>query len=379
MTTDIAIAGIGAVAEAHAMSLADIEGATLVAGSCRTESRGREFADEFDCTWYGDTAEMLDAESPDVLHVCTPSGAHLQPTLAAAERGVDVLCEKPLEITTERIDEMVAAADEAGIRLGGIFNQRFNPVVRQLHAAASDERFDDLAVANAYVPWWREDDYYDGAWQGTEELDGGGALMNQSIHGIDAVQWLAGAAGADGVAGGADAAGADGVAGGAGAGDSGGDNPVEEVFAYTDTRAHEDDIVEVEDTAVAVLRYRDGTLGQILGATSMYPGSLKRVQLAGRGGTAEILEDELVTWQFREERDDDAAVRERFGETESGGGAADPMSIDYANHRRNIEAFLDARASGEDYLLDASEARKAVEIIEAIYESAERGVPVRLD
>jgi len=357
MTTDIAIAGIGAVAEAHAMSIADIEGATLVAGSCRTESRGREFADEFDCAWYGDTAEMLDAESPGVLHVCTPSGAHLEPTLAAAERGVDVLCEKPLEITTERIDEMVAAADEAGTRLGGIFNQRFNPVVRQLHEAASEGRFDDLSVASAYVPWWRDDDYYDGAWQGTEELDGGGALMNQSIHGIDAVQWLAGAAGAD--------SGAD-------------DNPVEEVFAYTDTRAHDGDIIEVEDTAVAVLRYRDGTLGQILGATSMYPGSLKRIQLAGRGGTAEVLEDELVTWQFREERDGDAAVRERFGETESGGGAADPMSIDYANHRRNIEAFLDARASGEDYLLDASEARKAVEIIEATYESAERGVSVRV-
>jgi predicted dehydrogenase len=110
----------------------------------------------------------------------------------------------------------------------------------------------------------------------------------------------------------------------------------------------------------------------------MYPGSLKRVQLAGRGGTAEILEDELVTWQFREERDDDTEIRERFGETDSGGGAADPMSIDYANHRRNIEAFLDARANGEDYLLDASEARKAVEIIEAIYESADRGEPVRL-
>jgi len=363
--TDIAIAGIGSVAEVHALSIGDIDGAEVVAGSCRTESRGRAFAEQFDCTWYADTAEMLDAEEPDVLTVCTPSGAHLEPTLAAAERGVDVLCEKPLEITTERIDEMVVAAEEAGIVLGGVFNQRYNPVVRQLHEAASEGRFDDLAVANAYVPWWREDDYYDGAWQGTEELDGGGALMNQSIHGIDAIQWLAGAAGAAGE-------------GGRGSADAN-PNPVEEVFAYTDTRAHDDDIIDVEDTAVAVLRYRDGTLGQILGATSMYPGSLKRLQLAGRGGTAEVLEDELVTWQFREERDDDPAVRERFGETESGGGAADPMSIDYANHRRNIEAFLEARASGEDYLLDASEARKAVEIIEAIYESAERGEPVRIE
>ncbi|QLH79836.1 Gfo/Idh/MocA family oxidoreductase [Halosimplex rubrum] len=355
MTVRIAIAGIGAVAAMHAESVADIDGAELVAGSCRTEERGREFAEEYDCTWYADTEAMLDAEAVDVLSVCTPSGAHLEPALAAADRGVDVLCEKPLEITTDRIDEMVAAADEAGIRLGGIFNQRYNPVVRKLREAASDGRFGSLSVANAYVPWWRDDGYYDGAWQGTEELDGGGALMNQSIHGIDAIQWIASAGGAGGESNG---------------------NPVEEVFAYTARRAHDDDIVEVEDSAVAVLRYRDGTLGQILGATSMYPGSLKRLQIAGRDGTAEIEEDELVTWRFREEREDDEAVRAEFGETESGGGAADPMSIDYANHRRNIADFLDARRTDEPYMLDASEARKAVAIIEAIYESAERGEPV---
>jgi predicted dehydrogenase len=358
MTERIAIAGIGAVAAMHAESIADIDGAELVAGSCRTAERGREFAAEYDCTWYEATEAMLDAEAVDVLSVCTPSGAHLEPTLAAADRGVDVLCEKPLEITTERIDEMVAAADEAGIRLGGIFNQRYNPVVRRVREAASEGRLGDLSVANAYVPWWRDDDYYDGAWQGTEDLDGGGALMNQSIHGIDAIQWIASAAGAGGESAG---------------------NPVEEVFAYTARRAHDDDIVEVEDSAVAVVRYRDGTLGQILGATSMYPGSLKRLQVAGRDGTAEIEEDELVTWRFREEREADEAVREEFGETESGGGAADPMSIDYANHRRNIAAFLDARREDEPYMLDASEARKAVAIIGAIYESAERGEPVRVE
>jgi predicted dehydrogenase len=111
----------------------------------------------------------------------------------------------------------------------------------------------------------------------------------------------------------------------------------------------------------------------------MYPGSLKRIQLGGRGGTAEIEEDELVTWQFREERDDDPEVRARFGETESGGGAADPMSIDYANHRRNIEDYLSAVEAGEPFMLDGAEARKAVEIITSIYESAARGEPVRIE
>ncbi|MFB6074410.1 MAG: Gfo/Idh/MocA family protein [Haloarculaceae archaeon] len=355
-THRIAIAGIGAVAELHARSIGDIDAAELVAGSCRTGERGREFAAEFDCSYYAETARMLDAEAPDVLIVTTPSGAHREPALAAIDRGVDVLCEKPIEITTERVDELIAAADAAGVRLGGVFNQRYNPVVQTVHEAASEGRLGDLAACNAYVPWWRDDDYYEGSWHGTADLDGGGAVMNQSIHGVDAVQWLAGAAA-----------------------DIDLDvNPVAEVFAYTDRRAH-GDVMEVEDTAVAVLKYRDGTLGQLLGATSMYPGSLKRIQLAGRGGTAEIEEDELVTWQFREERPADADVRERFGETETGGGAADPMSIDYANHRRNVAAFLEARAADEPFMLDAREARKAVAVVEAVYASAERGEPVAVE
>lgn len=350
----IAIAGIGAVADMHALSIGDVEEATLVAGSCRTGSRGRAFADEYDCTWFSDTGRMLDESDPDVLIVCTPSGAHLEPTLAAADRRIDVLCEKPVEITTERIDRMAEACEEAGVALGGVFQQRFTDVFGEVHAAAEAGRFGDLSVASAYVPWWRDDDYYDGAWQGTEELDGGGAMMNQSIHGIDTVQWLAGTA----IRADRD------------------ENPVEEVFAYTDRLAHDGELMEVEDTAVAVLRYRDGTLGQLLGATSMYPGSLRRIQLAGRDGTAEVVEDELVTWRFREERDGDESIRERFGENEGSGGAADPMDIDYTDHRRNIEAFLDSLGSDDPYPLDAREARKAVAIIEAIYESAERGEPV---
>lgn len=352
------IAGIGHVAEMHALSIGDLSNATLVAGSCRTESKGRAFAEEYDCAWYADTEEMLAAEEPDVLSICTPSGAHLDPAYTAAQRGIDILCEKPLEITTERIDRMRQAAEENGVSFGGIFPQRYNPVVQQLYDAASAGRFGDLSVVNAYVPWWRDDEYYGpDRWQGTQELDGGGALMNQSIHGIDAIQWLAGATMSDldrGV------------------------NPVEEVFAYTARRAHDSDRIEVEDTAVGVLRYRNGALGQILGATSMYPGSLKRIQIGGRGGTAEILEDELTSWQFREETDHDNRIREEFGEeTETGGGAADPMAIDYTNHRRNIADFIDSLDTGE-YTLDAAEARKAVEIIEAIYESAESGTPIRI-
>lgn len=351
----IAIAGVGSIAEIHASSIGDISNATLIAGSCRTESRGREFAEEYDCEWFVETEIMLEEHNPDVLLVCTPSGAHLDPTLAAAERGVAVLCEKPLEVTTERIDRMADACEETGVALGGIFQQRFTDLLREVHAATEAGRFGDLAVANAYVPWWRDDDYYDGSWQGMQELNGGGAMMNQAIHGIDAVQWLAGTA----------------------IGVEGNKNPVEEVFAYTDQLAHDKDLIEAEDTAVAVVRYRDGTIGQLLGSTSMYPSSRQRIQLAGRNGTAEILEDELVTWRFREEREDDETIRERVGGDESNG--TDPMTSDYTEYRRNIEAFLTSLESGDSYLLDVTEARKAVAIVEAIYDSAERGKPASPD
>jgi UDP-N-acetyl-2-amino-2-deoxyglucuronate dehydrogenase len=300
---------------------------------------------------------MLEAEAVDVLSITTPSGTHLEPALAAAERGVHILCEKPLEITTERIDRMILACEEADVQLGGIFQQRYNPVVRTIRDAVDNGRFEQLSVVNGYVPWWRDDDYYADAWQGTNALDGGGALMNQSIHVVDVVSCLADAnMNLDRET-----------------------NPIAEVFALTDTAAHDDDIVEVEDTAVAVLRYRDGTLGQLLGATSMYPGTLKRVQVAGRSGTVEIEEDELVTWQFREERDSDEDIRQQFTATEGGGGAADPMSIDYANHRRNIADFLNSLESEEQYLLDGTEARKAVEVIEAVYDSASTGQLVTLE
>jgi len=350
----IALAGAGNAAQMHAGAIEDLD-AELVAVSSRTAESAEAFADEHDCDAYTDVAAMLDRAAPGVLNVCTPSGAHLEPALTAVDHGVDVFCDKPLEITTDRIDRMTAATEEAGVRLGGMFQQRFNPVLQTVHEAAADGRFGRLAVANVIVPWWREDDYYRGSWKGTRELDGGGALMNQSIHGIDAIQWLAGAA-----------AGTDG-------------NPVAEVRAYTDTLAHDPEDVEVEDTAVAAVRYESGALGQVLGATSMYPGSLRRLQLGGGDGTATVEEDELVTFQFREERESDAEARERFGPGDTSGGAADPMDVDLSNHRRNIRAYLEARADDEPFALDAREARKAVAIIEAIYEAAETGEPVSPD
>lgn len=355
-----AIIGIGAIARLHARALADIPGVSLVAASCRTEEKGRAFAAEFGCSWHADAARMIRAEKPDFVTVATPSGAHLDVALAAIRKGVPVICEKPLEITLRRIDRMIAAAAKAGVPLGAIFPQRFNPVIQAVHAAAAAGRFGPLAVAASYVPWWRDDAYYGpGRWQGTKALDGGGALMNQSIHGVDALQWIA-AATMPGL--------------------PPAENPVESVVALTAVRAHDTERLEVEDSCVAVLRLKNGGLGQLLAATSLFPGSLRRLLVGGRDGTAEILEEQLVGWRFRAEGPDDDATRARFGgQSNTSGGAADPMAINYACHTRNFEEFLAAVREGRTPPLDGLEGRKAVAIVEACYKSARTGRSAKVE
>jgi predicted dehydrogenase len=355
----IALIGIGAVAEAIAQAISKLPNARLIAGSCRTESKGRAFASKYACTWYPDSNVMLDTEHPTVAIVATPSGTHLDHVTSCATRHIHTLCEKPLEISTARINQMIAVAAQNHIILGGIFPQRFNPVIQTLHTAASQGRFGNLSTIHAAVPWWREDSYYgNGRWQGTRSLDGGGAMINQAIHSIDIVQYLAAAAmptlPAD-------------------------INPVEEVFAYTAIRGHDPARLEVEDTAVALLKFRNGALGQILAATSMYPGSLRRLTISGRDGTAELQEDQLLQFHFRTPLPTDPATLARFGSaTTHAGGSSNPMAFDYSKHERNIAAFLQAVDSNQQPPLSAPESSKAVAIIEACYQSAQSNRPVRL-
>ncbi len=352
-----AVVGAGAIGDVHARAIARHERLELVASVARSRDRVRAFADRHGGAAHTDVVEMLESERPDLVTVATPSGAHLEVALAAIERGVAVLCEKPLEIDLARCDRMIEAADAAGVALGGIFPQRYNPVVAALRAAAGAGRFGTLATVSAYVPWWRDDGYYaPGRWQGTLALDGGGALINQSIHGVDAVQWIAAAA--PGVA-------------------PGSECPVEEVFAYTAQRGHDPTLIEVEDTCVAALRFRGGALGQILAATSMYPGTFKRLQVGGRDGTAEVLEDELKVWSFRTTEEADADLVERLSRgTAHGGGASDPLAIDDSLHVASIAEFVAALDAGEPPAVSGVEARKAVAIVTAIYDSARTGRPV---
>lgn len=355
-TYRIGIIGAGSVGDLHARAISDLSNATLVAASRRTEESGRAFAETHGCKWYADYEALLDDARPDIVTIGTPSGAHLGPTISAAKRGIHVLCEKPLEITVDRVDRMIEAAQTHDVKLGGIFQHRFSGAIQTVHDAVDAGRFGSLAVASTSVPWWRDDAYYRGTWKGTKALDGGGALINQSIHAIDALAWIARADMDLRI----------------------GTNPVEEVYAYTSVRSHDPSHIEGEDTAVAAIKFRNGTLGTLLGATSMYPGTRRRLRVAGRNGTAEIQEDELTVWKPRNARPEDDEIRSRYGASSGKGGASDPMAIEYAKHKKNLHAFLDWVDRDADFLLPAAEARTAVSIITAVYESAETGEPVML-
>lgn len=346
----IGIVGIGAIGGMHGKAIGDIDNAELVAFSNGAGPRIDEFKAEYGGQYFDTYEQMLDSGLCDVITVCTPSGAHMEPTVAGLERGVHVLCEKPLEINLERAQQMIDAEKASSATLGGIFPQRFNPVVVAAHEAAAAGRLGTLAVANAYVPWWRDDSYYGpNRWQGTKKMDGGGALINQSIHAIDTMLWLAAAAGAGA--------------------------PVE-VFGYSNMLCHDPEHIEVEDSAAATVRFENGAVGVILGSTAMWPGGAMRFHVGGRDGTIEIHEQELITWAFREEKPADEAIKAEFGDKSGKGGGADPMAIDYSNHTRNIADFLESIDAGRSSAVSAAEAWKSLAVIRAIYDSAESGQPV---
>jgi predicted dehydrogenase len=287
---------------------------------------------------------MVQSDGVDIVTIATPSGLHMEPAIAAAQAGNHVICEKPLEVTRERMDAMIDAHQEAGTLLGGIFQNRFSDAMAPLARAIQSGRLGRITFAGVHVPWWRSDEYYGSSWRGTWMGDGGGALMNQAIHMVDMLCAFM--------------------------------PPIESVQGYAATLGHEG--IETEDTATAALRFEGGALGIIYGTTASFPGRFKRFEITGTTGTIVLEEDCFTVWRFADESPEDDAIRKRFSQAGSGGGASDPAAISHHNHTRNIEAFIDALDSGKEFVLSGREARKAVEVILAIYESAREERLVRI-
>lgn len=344
------IIGLGSIADFHAQAIQEMSGGHL---ACAYSRKGGEKADAFAERFgvkvhSGDFDSFLSTPGLDVVTIATPSGAHLEPALAAAARKKHLLIEKPLEITLERIDALIAACKKKRVLLGGIFQSRSNGGARLIKAAIESGRFGRLTVCSALVPWHRTQQYYDsGGWRGTWSLDGGGALMNQSIHNIDLLQWFGG--------------------------------PVAELCAYAARLAHQR--IEVEDCAAAALRFKSGAVGLLLGSTAMYPGDAAEVTVSGEKGTARLKAGHLASWEFDRELPDDARHRVEFGPPagdKGKSGASDPRAISFAGHQRQFENFVRCLDGQDKLLVDGREGRKAVEIILAAYQSAATRKPVRL-
>lgn len=340
------IIGCGMISTFHARAIREI-GAELVACYDRLPLASERVSKEFGCKAYQDFDEFLKDPEIQIVTIGTPSGSHMDPAVAAAQAGKHVIVEKPLEVTTERCDQIIDACNKAGVTLSTVFPSRFHQSSLQLKKAIETGRFGKLSLGDAIVKWYRTQQYYDsGVWRGTWKLDGGGALMNQAIHSVDLLLWLMGG--------------------------------VSEVSALTGLVAHQN--IEVEDVCVASLRFKNGALGLLEATTAAYPGYLKRIEIHGDLGSAVIEEEDINKWDFAESQEEDALIRESMANRLSGGGGAgDPAAIGHQAHAKQFANVLDAIETGTKPLIDGYEGRKSVEVICAVYESARTGKVVKLD
>ena len=342
------IIGTGAIAAMHAKALADSCNAELVAVYDQVTERAQQFAEKYNVRAAADFESFLADPEIEAVTIATPTGIHGKVAVPAALAGKHILCEKPLDVTTEKADEIIAACDKTGVLLMSVFQSRFIQNVGLIKKAIEAGRFGKIVLASAQCKWFREQKYYDSAtWRGTWALDGGGALMNQSIHTIDLLLYLNG--------------------------------DVEEVSALTGTLTHTG--IEVEDNAVAIVKFKNGSLGTIEGSTSCAPGFPRRVEISGSLGSAVLEDTKLVRWQFVTDEPGDEEIRANGGLSEvlSGGGAGDPMAISCEGHRVQIEELADAILAGQkEVALSGKEGRRAVELICSIYKSAQTGQPVKI-
>jgi UDP-N-acetyl-2-amino-2-deoxyglucuronate dehydrogenase len=335
--------GAGAIAHFHARAVTASTGGRLVGVVSRRRETADTFAKAHDIQFAGDEVQsLLSQPGVDAVCITTPSALHLEPALAAIRAGKHLMIEKPLDATVEGTERILNEAARAGVRVGSIFQARFGDAARAVKAAVAAGRFGRMVLASCYVKWNRTDEYYTG-WKGKLAEDGGGAVINQAIHGVDLLQWFAGM-------------------------------PVE-VFAWATRRVHTK--IESEDTSVAALRFGSGAVGTIEASTAVWPGYSRRIELCGENGSAVMEDDDITRWDFRVAHEEDERIRSTRESSSMGSGAAAPMDIRFEGHLRQIQDFIDGIREKRPFFIEGAEARNAVALVRAIYDSAANGQPVK--
>ena len=338
-TIKFGIVGCGVISSTHARAIEEIEGAELVAVCDVVPEKAQALAEQFPAQVFTDYHDLLRREDIDVVSVLTPSGLHAEVGIAAAQAGKHVVVEKPMDVTLAKADALIAACRSAGVRLCCISQHRFDPPVVALKQAVEQGRLGQLNFGGSHTKWYRAQEYYDsGDWRGTWALDGGGALMNQSIHYVDLLQYIMG--------------------------------PVAEIHAYTATRAHQR--IQVEDIAVAALKFQSGALGLLEGSTLAYPGFCARLDVYGSEGSVIIENDQVKAWELRS-GEPNPVPPEPVGFI--GGTSAKDIWVEA--HERQIQDVVSALREGREPLVTGPEGRKPLEIVLAVYESARTGETVK--
>lgn len=329
--TKIGIVGTGSITGKHAQAIAEIEGAELIAlYNPKPESAAKAKA-QFGLPVFTDLDDFLNLPGLDVVCICTPSGMHLEPGLAAAKAGKHLMIEKPIEINLDRTDQLLACCEEHGVKLAVIFQNRFSPDYQKLKKAVDAGVFGRLLIGNAYVNWFRDSAYYStSAWKGTLKADGGGALINQGIHTIDLLLDLMGA--------------------------------VKSVFGQVQTTLYP---IEGEDLAAALVNFKNGALGNITSATALYPGYPERIEIFGTEGSAILEGGKLTQWNIK-----GSSETAKPADNSTGSGASDPTAIGHQLHMEQWSLFLNSIEQDLISVVDGKTARKSVELIRAIYHSS---------
>lgn len=333
----IGIIGTGSVAGVHVQSVQELDNCKLIGLASSSRERAKLAAEKFGLRVYADYRELLKNKEVRAVIICTHSGHHLEPTLAAAAAGKHVLVEKPLEVSLERADQMIEACREAGVKLGCIFQNRFSPDYQRLKAAVTGGTLGKLNLGNAYIKWYRSPDYYQSSfWKGTLKGDGGAALINQGIHTIDLLLDIMG--------------------------------EVESVFGKVRTVKHQ---IEGEDLGVALITFKSGALATIEGSTAIVPGFPERLEIFGDQGSVVLEAGKIATWKV-EGVEEGAETEEGKKDT----GASDPTAIGHALHKAQIKDFAEAITEDRVPAVTGESGKKALELILKIYESSTLGKEV---
>ena len=343
-TVGYAVVGLG-VGKAHVRGAIAAQGCRLVAlCDIRPEQleNARKISGAEDAATYTDFAEMLQNPEIDVVSVCTPSGLHAEMAVQALRAGKNVLVEKPMDITVDKILQIEAARRETGLKVGGIFQNRRNAIMEPFKAAVDGGRLGEIYAGFFRVNWHRDDDYFlqNGGWRGTWAMDGGGSLMNQAVHTVDLMQWLLG--------------------------------DVESVKSHMRVVNHK---IETEDFTQSTIKFKRGTIATLVSTTSAYPGLGTELQLTGTEGSIHIDGDKVIAWKLKNDSDEledaeEAEMKAKFGGKHAS-VSADPTVV--RGHSFQIQDMVDAVRFDRDPMVGPMEATKAVRIINAVYESARTG------